>query len=128
MLPKCLRWKEAGLLTAALVLLTASGLRGAADPPAGKTDWPKLPPKEIVETWKKARAEAGWMGVNRHGFLVFLFEEVKGPEENSVTGVVPAFRFMRWHPDVAKLPAPASAFGLDLGDTLVNDDGLKELA
>src|SRR5881275_2993741 len=114
--PRSSTWNGTIRGLALLVMLATCGLRGVAGAPPAKTDWPSLP-KDVVLAWKKAGAEVGWVGVNQSGFLVFLPVEVRGPEEKSVIDVLPAFEFRRWQTDVAKLPAPPTAFGLYLSDT-----------
>src|SRR5207302_1611703 len=77
-------------------------------------------PAEIVTAWKKAGAEVGWM---REGTFAFV------PEKEGVDGDLPAFRFSLLKKGLlAKLPAPAAAFGLDLHETPTADAELKELA
>jgi hypothetical protein len=51
------------------------------------------------------------------------------PEKEGKAGDLPAFRLARWPAGrIAKLPAPASAFGLCLRSTKIQDAGPKELA
>ena len=63
-----------------------------------------------------------------YGYLEFV------PEKEGKPGDLPAFRFFFWQEGrwqggrLAKLPAPAPAFGLSLRYTEVTDAGLKELA
>ena len=108
---------------AVLVMLATLGGTGRADSPPAKTDPPQPLPKNIVTAWKESGAEVCWLRVNQDGSL----EYVGGKEGKP--GDLPAFRFAIWQERrLSKLPAPASAFGLDLGDTEVTDVGLKELA
>jgi hypothetical protein len=62
---------------AAVAVLATCGLADAGPPPANN-DPPNPLPKPMVEAWKKAGAEVGWMGGTRVGyvnFLSFLIEE-----------------------------------------------------
>jgi internalin A len=114
-----------------MVVLAAS-LVGAG--PALAAQEQKVPsqlPAEIVAAWVKAGAQAGWMGDEKFGWLVFR----SGGEGKE--GEVPAFGFKQWQPGVlSRLPQPERAFGLSLqperafGLSLqtVTDAGLKELA
>ncbi len=123
MQPRCSTWRVTVRGMAALAMLATCGLSGFADPPPAKNDPPKPLPKEIVEAWKKAGAEVGWMRVNKFGSLEFL------PVKEGKLGDLPAFRFSRWQEGrLAKLSAPAAAFGLDLRGAQVTGAGLKELA
>jgi hypothetical protein len=82
---------------------------------------PHLPP-DIVAAWIGAGAEVGWM--RRWSNPCAFFPETEGK-----AGDLPAFRFARWPAGrIAKLPAPASAFGLCVRGTEITDAGLKELA
>jgi hypothetical protein len=83
-------------------------------------------PDGVVKAWGKAGAEAGWMGpLPPFGRPVFSTDLKDLDAERAV----PAFRFKEgWGGVIAKLPAPARAFGLDLGGPWAKDAGLKELA
>jgi len=110
------RWTV--IMMVALALLAACGPSSYAQ---NETS-PDLP-KQIVQAWKKAGARVGWMSVDRYERLEFY------SEKQDRNGEVPAFRFGVWKAGVlAKLPAPATEFGLNLGYTQVTDAGLKELA
>ncbi|MEI6325503.1 MAG: hypothetical protein WCO91_08640, partial [Gemmataceae bacterium] len=88
-----------------------------------KQDPPQPLPKEIVTVWEKAGATPGWLGLDSEGNLGFQ-EKATG-----LTDEVPGFQFGVWRDGiVAKLPAPAAPFGLNLSGTKVTDAGLKELA
>src|SRR5262252_3856008 len=70
------------------------------------------PPKElepnVVAAWQKVRADVGWFGPNETG--AWEFSKVK-PKEHAL----PAFRVLNVKPGlIAKLPAPAAPFALDL--------------
>jgi hypothetical protein len=95
------------------------------DPPAQPALPPPFPPK-IAAAWIKEGAEVGWMRrtpTDRAEVWAFL------PETGGKAGDLPAFRFERWPVGrVAKLPAPASAFGLCVHLTKITDAGLKELS
>jgi internalin A len=86
---------------------------------------PEPLPANIVNTWQAAGGKVGWMSlpgrrVAGNDHLVFTAE----PAAHSV----PACRFERWQPGVlARLAAPAQAFGLDLKGSTITDEGLKEL-
>src|SRR5262245_40517637 len=116
-------WQGTAPGMAALAMLLTCGFSGFADQPPAKKDAPKPLPKEIIEAWKTAGAEIGWIRVDKYGWAYFV------PEENGVAGDLAAFRFSVWKQGtLEKLPAPAAAFGLDLGLTQATDTGLKELA
>ncbi|MCI0376475.1 MAG: hypothetical protein L0215_02590 [Gemmataceae bacterium] len=96
--------------------------RGASDPPQPL-------PKEIVEAWKEAGAKVGWLRAKDVGFRSrqFVFHEFD-PEQPAAAGDVPAFHLVRWQTgQLAKLPAPMTAFGLFLSRAEVTDAALKEL-
>src|SRR5262245_19804189 len=125
---------------AVLVVLVSGGCGGeaprqdssappAARPPEGNASKqgpdaaPTELPPEVVAAWQKAGARVGCVRVEVFGDLRFL------PEKAGKAGEVPAFQFSPWKGGVlAKLPAPAVPFGLDLFDTQLTDAGLKELA
>jgi hypothetical protein len=97
----------------AFMLLAAWGLgdRCAAD----AADTPKELPKDVIGSWKKAGAQAGWMRLDRFDGL-------------RLDGDVPGFRIFVWKEGVVvSLPAPPAPFGLYLMYTNVTDAGLKEL-
>ena len=103
-----------GLVTVVLYL--------AGDPAAAAP--PKPLPEEVRTAWEKAGAQSGWLGVT--GFRRLIF---RPGTEKAQEGDVPTFKFYKWHPgELAKLPPPEAAFGLDLSNTKVTDAGLKELA
>jgi len=92
-----------------MTLLMAGWLLGAAPPPQ---KGPEPLPDDVVKAWKKAGAEVGWMGRHRR----------------YARTAVPAFSVRDWRGGVlAKLPAPATPFGLSFSGT-VTDVGMKELA
>jgi internalin A len=81
--------------------------------------------KKTKAAWREAGAEVGWMRADKFGELQFL------PENKDMAGDLPAFKFSTWKDGLlAKLPAPAAAFGLDLymGGFYVTDAAMKELA
>lgn len=81
-----------------------------------------LPP-EVVAAWKKAGAYSGWAGVNALGYLQF------GVSGKSMSGFVPAFQFKQWKPRLmVDLPAPEQEFGLELANSQMTDDGMRELS
>jgi len=93
-----------------------------AEQPA-KKDLPEPLPKELVEAWKRAGADVGWMRANGFGLLKLV------PEKERAAGDLPAFSFSDWKNGVVpNLPAPAPAFGLHLLGSKVRDVGLKDLA
>src|SRR5262245_8147215 len=123
MQPRCSTWQGTVRGMAALAVLATCGLAGFAAPPEAKTDKPKPLPEMIVTAWKAAGAEVGWLRLNKFDNLDFVAEKEGKP------GDLPAFRFVNWQGGrLAKLPAPALAFGLDLHNSFVTDAGLKELA
>jgi hypothetical protein len=121
---RSVKWQGSVRAMAALVLLATCGLGGVAAAPApAKRDAAKPLPEKIVAAWQKAGAQVGWMRVDT--FVRIRFRS----EKEGVAGDLPAFRFSPSKAGVlARLPAPAAAFGLDLRGTDVTDAGLKELA
>ncbi len=120
---KCLNWKMAAPVLAAIIMLATGAGTGRADLPPAKTDPPQPLPENIVTIWNAAEAEACWLRADLAGSLIYV------PQNEGKPGDLPAFRFAVWHDGrLAKLPAPAPAFGLKLCTTKVTDAGLKELA
>lgn len=131
---RCSQRRRTACLLAALAVSAACGVNGCADrspatKPGPSADGTLVPgrkgltplPDEIVQPWMKAGAQVGWM---QPGAFTFF----QAPELG-LAGDLPAFRFKTWKPGVlAKLPVPAAAFGLDLGNTEVGDAGLTEVA
>jgi hypothetical protein len=125
------------VIAAVLAWVGAWGQWMAAQEPAPvQQAVPKPLPQEIVDAWKKAGAEVGWMraipDIHNQGKRwwpfrsLYLQFRIGGEGE---PGEWPAFRFIIWKPGVlASLPPPPAPFGLDLSLTLVRDAGLKELA
>jgi hypothetical protein len=107
---------------AALAMLATCGLTGFAAPPPAKTDAPKPLPEKIVTAWENAGAIVGWARVDEFGILRFILEKEGQP------GDLATIRVIRWQEGLAKLPAPAVPFGLDISKTEVADAQLKELA
>jgi hypothetical protein len=86
------------------------------------------PPQDFdaatAAAWKKAGAEAGWMGTDPKNVSLKFARQPDG-----LTAAVPAFRFKKWQENLlAGSPAPAVPFGLHLVGKPVTDAGLKELA
>jgi hypothetical protein len=107
-------------LVLAVVLVLVTGQMSFAHQPDKKAP-PKPLPDDIVKAWKDAGADVGWSMLTTYGALRF----VEKPE----VGAIPAFRLGPWRAGmVAKLPVPEAPFGLDLYNTEVTDDGLKELS
>ena len=107
--------------------------QAAPEPPDGDRTAQPLP-TDVVSAWEKAGASVGWFGPastgrfgpdRRNGYWQFNTQR----EELDVARSVPTFKIHAWREGMlAKLPAPARAFGLDLSETHVTDAGLKELA
>lgn len=114
-------------LTALSVLAFCS--RGVfADGQDDKKDAPKPLPQEIVKAWSEAGATIGWMKnmppqkSGGYDFWAPWREKVEA-------GAVPAFEFY-WEKagDLAKLPVPEVAFGLDVHCSPLEDAAMKGLA
>ena len=119
---KCLNWKKAAAVLAALLMLATGACTDRAGSPVAKTDAPQFLPENIITAWTEAGGEVGWLRVRPNGFPEFV------GEKEGKHGDLPAFCFDEWQEGrLATLPAPAMAFGLDLGDSEVTDAGLKEL-
>jgi hypothetical protein len=108
--------------------------RGAVKPgePSNRVGPAKAPrplPEAVVDAWRKAGAQVGWMGWNEvpgdeYAMLAFRF----GGEGKA--GEVPAFRFLAWPKaeTLRKLPVPQSGFGFFHRTTHLADADLKDLA
>jgi len=84
-------------------------------------------PEDVIAAWKKAGFQAGWMRMSRGLFWKFLSE----PQREQVKPTdLPAFQIKgRWpSTDVAKLPAPPTAFGLFFSSTTPNRKQAQQLA
>jgi internalin A len=105
------------------ILLTAS-LGGSVPAAADQEQRPEPLPAEVVEAWQKAGAWIGWVGVDREGYRILHKTADQGK-----SGDIPEFTFAsRPAGDLAKLPQPPRAFGLELMGEWVTNAGLKELA
>src|SRR5262245_51900496 len=102
----------------ALPLLLTAAL--AAD---DKKKAPAKPSDAVTRAWRKAGLDLGWYGASKTGLPKFKSEHA------GLTGVVPAF----WpaapakFKSLKKLPDAKVPFALNLGDTPVNDAGLKDV-
>ncbi len=86
---------------------------------------PEPLPAPLVQAWEKAGAKTGWLGQAKGGDGLLFSAKL---DSLKVAGVVPAFRFSRWHSGrIGTLPTPDKAFGLSFQDTRMGS-GLKELA
>src|SRR5262249_45126243 len=114
------------------VLLAALGTARAGGP-EGKAEAPKHLPEKVVRAWKEAGAEGVWLRAEKLDFSAGLFVHCAGyfwfvPEKKGKPGDLPAFYIKAPQPGcLAKLPVPATAFGLDLRGTKEMDERLKEL-
>jgi hypothetical protein len=119
-------------MRAYLAVLIVVGLHGSPQAAADKIEAPKPLPPEIVQAWRDAGANVGWMNMNLHlNRPVFQAEVEPGiPREWwDRTSGMPVFQFSDWEEGVlVKLPDPGVPFGLCLNLTNVTDAGLKELA
>ena len=117
-----------------LTLLIVLGLQMSPLAAADKNEAPKPLPPKIVQTWRNAGANVGWMNMNLHlNWHIFRAEgvAVTSPREWwwDRTSGMPVFQFSEWEEGVlAKLPDPGAPFGLCLNLTKMTDAGLKELA
>src|SRR5262245_27026807 len=121
------------LALAASAARAEEGQPGRAGAPLGGAARPKPLPQKIVTAWKQAGAKVGWMRAEKYSyhdpFLSFEGYFLFVPEKEGKPGDLPAFSLGGWEPGrLAKLPVPATAFGLDLRFVSVTDAGLKELA
>ncbi len=108
------------------------GLGAFVDASADKSEAPKPLPPEIVQTWRDAGANVGWMDMdlyfNRHIFAAEGDARSRGEWYDPTSGM-PVFQFSEWQEGVlGKLPDPGAPFGLCLNLTKMTDSGLKELA
>jgi hypothetical protein len=87
---------------------------------------PQPLPPAVVAAWQKAGFDAGWMGPHKEYGLHRFSESL---EDLDASKAVPAFKARGLRSGVLEsLPAPTTAFGLDLSRTPIPDAGLKELA
>ena len=118
---------------AVLTVLASCGLDVCAGADADKKEAPKPLPPEIVQAWRDAGANVGWMNANLY-FNRPIFEaegEADPPRREwyEPSRAMPVFQFSEWEEGVlVKLPDPGAPFGLCLNLTKVTDAGLKELA
>jgi internalin A len=113
-------------------VLIVLGLQMSPLAAADKNEAPKPLPPKIVQAWRDAGSNVGWMNMNLH-LPRHLFEaegEAKIPREWwDRPRAVPVFQFSEWEEGVlVKLSDPGAPFGLCLNLTKVTDAGLKELA
>ena len=96
-------------------------------PPALVAAWEKAGlSRNDVAAWVKAGFTAGWMGPLKNSSFISFFERLEALEASKA---VPAFKAPRRKPGMLEsLPAPTTAFGLDLTYTQITDAGLKEVA
>ena len=86
-----------------------------------------LPPA-VVAAWERAGWFSGWMGSHKKYDQVIFSQSLEVLEASRA---VPAFKpkARAWKPGVLEsLPAPETAFGLDLMHPGITDAGLKEVA
>ena len=119
----CSNWKGAAPLLASLLILAIGADTGRAGTPLAKTDPPQpLPGDRRHRLEERPGPRSAGCGLDNNRFPVFV-EENKG-KPGRPAGVFASQLGKR--AALAKLPVPASAFGLDLGETQVTDAGLKE--
>ena len=105
-------WTQAVRAMASLAMLASCAVPGFAASAPVKAEPPKPLPAEIVKAWEQAGATVGWARVHDLGDVAFL------PATEERAGDLPAFWFQLLKEGVAaKLPAPETAFGLELGLT-----------
>ena len=121
---RCLNWQLAAPLLAALSYWRQAPARVSPARHLPKRTRPQPLPENIVTAWKAAGAKVGWWRLSPTGYHSFV------PEKDGEPGDLPAFRFYSWQQGcLAKLPAPATAFGLDFSCTFgMTDRELKDLA
>ncbi len=119
-------------MKAYLAVLIVLGLQTSPLPADDKKEAPKPLPPEVVQAWRDAGANVGWMNMNLH--LNRPIFEAEGDHRNPSgwwdrTNAMPVFQFSEWEEGVlVKLPDPGAPFGLCLNLTKMTDAGLKELA
>jgi RNA polymerase sigma factor (sigma-70 family) len=98
-------------------------------PPPADSDQAQPPPEEIVAAWKAAGVRHCWRRVYNWGLLDFITYRGDGGLEDPEPGDLLSFGIGPWKNGcLAKVPTPATPFGLNLCASNVTDDGLKELA
>jgi internalin A len=124
-------------MKAYLAVLIVLGLQLFPLPAADNKEAPKPLPPEIVQMWRDAGANVGWMDMNLHSHFSkhnFHAEGKRGKQTPDDywwdrTSGMQVFQFPEWEEGVlVKLPDPGALFGLCLNLTKVTDAGLKELA
>lgn len=113
---------------ALLTVLAGCGLGVVARAGDDKQDVPKPLPAEVVQAWRDAGADLGWMK-DTPPRPTAGYEYWEPFREKVQPGAIPAFRF---HPEkegvLVKLPDPGVPFGLDTHCSAITDTELKELA
>lgn len=87
----------------------------------------KSPAKEldakVIAEWRKAGALIGWLSQSDFGEWQYLKNKPQGVDS------LPVFLWPKFEAGMfAKLPAPAAPFAMGLGNTVIDNAGLKELA
>jgi internalin A len=105
------------------------GQSSGASSAVGEDQQPKPLPEKVVETWRNAGFQVGWLRVEASGLMMFV------PADAGKAGHLAAFGYDRDRKELAlaKLPDPGQPFALDLGGSAqarveVTDAALKELA
>jgi len=116
-----------GLVVA--LLLSWGSSRSQSQEAEGKEKLRRLP-AEIVQQWRAAGAEVGWLHIGQDEFIELYGFISFGGESVAKAGDLPGFRYRMWPGEgvIEKLPDPGVPFGLDLSDTTITDAGLKEVA
>src|SRR5262249_13130687 len=123
---KCTRIQEVPMRVTVLLLASVAASQAFAAPAPTRKQAEPLP-RAVVAAWVRAGAEVGWMGpVRGCGHSAYCTNRW---EYLDAARSVPAFHFKEWRKgEIAKLPAPARPFGIDLGENQATDAALKELA
>src|SRR6266568_2523576 len=90
MQPRRSMWMDPVRDITAFTILAWCCVTALADSPFTKNDPPQPLPQHIVEAWKKAGAEVGWMRVSDFGSVSFV---AFASNDSGQPGDVPAFRF-----------------------------------
>src|SRR5947208_14006500 len=112
---------------AVLAVLTSCALGAVAAQPDNKNA-PTPPPPGIVQAWREAGAEMGWMNDVPPRTGTYRFWE--SWRDKAEPGSIPAFHFLDRDAGgaVVNLPDPGTPFGLDFHCGFYAGVALKELA
>ena len=97
--------------------------KGTSPTEAAKKDTHKALPKEVLAAWQKAGAKVGWIRMEKG------VPDFQTTDKSSQAGWLPVFVIEDYREGMLKgLPAPDTAFALDLFKTKITDAEFKRIA